>query len=188
MPSNHLILCCPLLLLPSIIPSIRVFSNESALRIRWPKYWSFSFNISPSNEHPGLISFRMYWLDLLAVQGTLLLWFLVVNLKQTYYTWLLSLGLIMFWWLGLRRTSCWRIFYEILAWSSASSRMYQDCVIEAIPWPRCHLQSWFISCQAAYWGQRMSPDYHQSSLCLDILGFPRKESWQIWASWHLTSY
>ena len=71
MPSNHLILCCPLLLLPSIFPSIRVFSNESALCIRWPKYWSFSFNISPSNEHPGLISFRMNWLDFLAGQGTL---------------------------------------------------------------------------------------------------------------------
>ena len=71
MPSNHLILCRPLLLLPSIFPSIRVFSNKSALRIRWPKYWSFSFNIRPSNEHPGLISFRMDWLDLLAVQGTL---------------------------------------------------------------------------------------------------------------------
>ena len=70
MPSNHLILCRPLLL-PSIFPNIRVFSNESALGIRWPKYWSFSFNISPSNEHPGLISFRMDWLDLLAVQGTL---------------------------------------------------------------------------------------------------------------------
>ena len=71
MPSNHLILCRPLLLLPSIFPSIKVFSNESALRIRWPKYWNFSFNISRSNEHPGLISFRMDWLDLLAVQGTL---------------------------------------------------------------------------------------------------------------------
>ena len=70
MPSNHLILCRPLLLPPSIFPSIRVFSNKSAL-IRWPKYWSFSFNISPFNEHPGLISFRIYWLDLLAVQGTL---------------------------------------------------------------------------------------------------------------------
>ena len=70
MPSNHLILCRPLLLLPSIFPSIRVFSNESALCIRWPNDWSFSFNISPSNEHPGLISFRMDWLDLLAVQGT----------------------------------------------------------------------------------------------------------------------
>ena len=71
MPSSHLILCRPLLLLPSIFPSIRVFSNESTLRIRWPKYWSFSFNISPFNEHPGLISFRLDWLDLLAVQGTL---------------------------------------------------------------------------------------------------------------------
>ena len=71
MPSNHLILCRPLLLLPSIFPSIRVFSNESVLRIRWPKYWSFSFSTSPSNEHPGQISFKMDWLDLLAVQGTL---------------------------------------------------------------------------------------------------------------------
>ena len=71
MPSNHLILCLPLLLLPSIFPSIRVFSNESAPRIRWPNYWNFSFNISSSHEHPGLISFRMDWLDLLAVQGTL---------------------------------------------------------------------------------------------------------------------
>ena len=71
MPSNHLILCRPLLLLPSIFPNIRVFSNESALHIKWPNYWSFSFNISPSNEHPGLISFRMDWLDIFAVQGTL---------------------------------------------------------------------------------------------------------------------
>ena len=71
MPSNHLVLCHPLLLLPSIFPSIRVFSNESTLPMRWPKYWSFSFSINPSNEHPGLISFRMDWLDLLAVQGTL---------------------------------------------------------------------------------------------------------------------
>ena len=92
MPSNHLILCCPLLL-PSIPPSSRVFSNESALHIRWPKYWSFSFNISPSNEHSGLISFRMGWLDFLAVQGTLKsllqhhsskasIYLLLVNLKQ----------------------------------------------------------------------------------------------------------
>ena len=101
MPSNHLILCRPLLLLASIFPSITVFSNESALRIRWPKYWSFSFNISPSNEHPGLISFRMDWLDLLAVQGTLksllqhhsskawILWhsaFFTVQLSQPYMT------------------------------------------------------------------------------------------------------
>ena len=101
MPSNHLILCRPLLLQPSIFPSIRVFSNESALCIRWPKYWSFNFNISPSNEHPGLISFRMDWLDLLAVQGTLksllqhhsskasLLWrsaFFTVQLSHPYMT------------------------------------------------------------------------------------------------------
>ena len=71
MPSNHLILCCPLLLLPSVFPGIRVFSSESVLHIRWPKYWSFSFSITPSNEYSGLTSFRMDWLDLLAVQGTL---------------------------------------------------------------------------------------------------------------------
>ena len=101
MPSNHLILCSPLLLPPSIRPSIRVFSNESALRIRWPKYWSFSFNISPTNEHPGLISFRMDWLDLLAVQRTFknllqrhsskasILWcsaFFIVQLSHPYMT------------------------------------------------------------------------------------------------------
>ena len=101
MPSNHLILCRPLLLLPSMFPSIRVFSNELALHIRWPKYWSFSFNISPSNEYPGLISFRMDWLDLLAVQGTLkslfqhhslkasILWcsaFFIVQLSHPYMT------------------------------------------------------------------------------------------------------
>ena len=101
MPSNYLILCYPLLLLPLIFPSIRVFFNESALCIRWPKYWSFSFNISPYNEHPGLISFRMDWLDLLAVQGTLksllqhhsakasILWcsaFFIVQLSHPYMT------------------------------------------------------------------------------------------------------
>ena len=71
MPSNHLILCCPLLIPPSVFPSIRVFSNESVIHIRWPKFWSFSFSISPSNEYSGLISFRIDWFDLLAVQGTL---------------------------------------------------------------------------------------------------------------------
>ena len=101
MPSNHLILCRPFLLLPAIFPSIRVFSNESALHIRWPKYWSFSFNISPSNEYSGLISFKIDWLDLLAVQGTLksilqhhiskasVLWhsaFFIVQLSHTYMT------------------------------------------------------------------------------------------------------
>ena len=101
MPSNHLILCCPLLRLPSVFPSIRVFSNKSVLRIRWPKYWSFSFSISPSKEYSGLISFRMDWLDLLPVQGTLksllqhhsskasILWrsaFFVVQLSHPYMT------------------------------------------------------------------------------------------------------
>ena len=101
MPSSHLILCRPLLLLPPIPPSIRVFSNVSTLRMRWPKYWSFSFNISPSNEHPGLISFRMDWLNLLAVQGTVrsllqhhsskasILWlsaFFTVQLSHPYMT------------------------------------------------------------------------------------------------------
>ena len=101
MPSNHLILCRPLLLLPSIFPKIRVFSNQSVLRISWPKYWSFSFNINPSNEHPGLISCRMDWLDLLAVQGTLkslfqhhsskasILWhsaFFIIQLSHPYMT------------------------------------------------------------------------------------------------------
>ena len=101
MPSNYLILCCLLLLLPSIFPSIRVFSNESALHIKWPKYWSFSFNINPSNEHPGRISLRIDWLDLLAVQGTLksllqhhsskasILWhsaFFIVQLSHPYMT------------------------------------------------------------------------------------------------------
>ena len=101
MPSNHLILCCHLLLLPSIFPSIRVFSNGSVLHIRWPEYWSFSFSISPSNEYSGMISFRIYWLDFLAVQGTLkrllqhhsskalILWhsaFFIVQLSHPYMT------------------------------------------------------------------------------------------------------
>ena len=89
MQSNHLILCCPLLVLPSISPSIRVFSNESALHVRWPKYWSFSFNISPSNEHSRLISFRMDWLDLLAVQGTLKSLLRHHSSKASIFTWCL---------------------------------------------------------------------------------------------------
>ena len=105
MPSNHLILCHPLLLLPPVLPSLRVFSNESALCISWPKYWSFSFNISPSNEHPGLISFRIDWFDLLLVQGSLLqhhsskastLWhsaFFTVQLSHPYTTTAIALQL-----------------------------------------------------------------------------------------------
>ena len=92
MPCNHLILCRPLRLLPSIFPSIRVFSNESGLHIRWPKYWSFSFNISPSNEHPGLICFRMDWLDLLAVQGILKSLLQHHSSKAMGETWVQSLG------------------------------------------------------------------------------------------------
>ena len=110
MPSNHLILCRPLLLSPSIFPSIRVFSSESILRIRWPKYWSFSYSISPSNEYSGLISFRMGWLDLLAVQGTLksllqhhslkasILWhsaFFMIQLSHLYMTTGKTVALIM---------------------------------------------------------------------------------------------
>ena len=91
MPSNHLILCCALLLLPSIFLSIRVFSNESALRIKWPKYWSFSFKISPSYEHPGLISFRMDWLDLLVVKGTLRVFSNTTDQKHQFFSAQLSL-------------------------------------------------------------------------------------------------
>ena len=91
MSSNHLILCCPLLLQPSIFPGIRVFSDELVLHIRWPKYWSFSFSISPSNEHPGLISFRMDWLDLLAVQGTLKSLLQHHNSKHQFFSVQLSL-------------------------------------------------------------------------------------------------
>ena len=116
MPSNHLVLCHPLLLSPSIFPSIRIFSNESILQIRWPKYWSFSFNISPSNEYSGLISFRMDWLDLLAVQRTLksllqhhslkasILWrsaFFIVQLSHPYITTGKTIALT-------RWTFCWQ--------------------------------------------------------------------------------
>ena len=114
MPSNHLILCCPLLLLPSVFPSIRVFSNESVLRIRWPKYWSFSFSISPSNEYSRLISFRIDWLDLFAVQGALkslfqhhslkasVLWFsafFLVQVSHTYMTTGKTIALMNLCWL-----------------------------------------------------------------------------------------
>ena len=127
MPSNHLILCLPLLL-PSIFPSIRVFSNESALYIRWPKYCSFSFNISPANEHPELISFRMDWLDLLAVQGTLksplqhrsskasVLWcstFLVVQLSHPYMTTGKTIALTRWTFVG----KVMSLLFNMLSWS-----------------------------------------------------------------------
>ena len=124
MPSSHLVLFHPLFLLPSNLPSIRVFSNESALRSRWPKYWSFNFNISPSNEHPGLISFRMDWLDLLAVQGTLKSFpqdhsstasilrrwaFLIVQLSDPYMTTGKTIALTILCWQSVVKL-CW-IFY-----------------------------------------------------------------------------
>ena len=149
MPSNYLILCCPLLLLPSIFPSIRVFSNESVLHIRWPKYWSFSFNISPSNEYPGLISFRMDWLDLLAVQGTLksllqhhrskasILWhsaFFIVQLSHPY----LNTGRTI----ALTRTFVGKVM-------SLLFNMPSRLVITFLPRSRCLLISWLQSTSAA---------------------------------------
>ena len=143
MPSSHLILCRPLLLLPSIFPSIRVFSSESALHIRWPKYWSFSFNISPFSEHPGLISFRMDWLDLLAVQGTLksLLQhhssktsilqhsaFFVVQLSHPYMTTGKTIALT-------RRIFCWHLLFNMLS----------SLVITFLPRSKRLLISWLQS-------------------------------------------
>ena len=143
MPSNHFILCRPLLLLPSISPNIRVFSNESALPIRWPKYWSFSFNISPSSEHPGLISFRMDWLDLLAVQGTLksllqhhsskasILWhsaFFIVQLSHPYTT------------TGKTTALTRRTFVDKVM--SLLFNMLSSLVITFLPRSKCLLISW----------------------------------------------
>ena len=146
MPSNHLILCHPLLLLPPIPPSIRVFSNESTLRMRWPKYWSFSFNISPSNEHPGLISFRLDWLDLLAIQGTLksllhhhslkvsILWnsaFFTVQLSHPYVTTGKTIALT-------RQTFVGKIM-------SLLFNMLSKLVITFLPRSKCLLISWLQS-------------------------------------------
>ena len=137
MPSSHLILCHPLLLLPLIPPSIRVFFNESTLWIRWPKYWSFSFNISPSNEHPRLISFRMYWLDLLAVQGTLksllqhhsskalIFWhsaFLIVQLSHPYMTTGKTIALTRWTFVG-------KVMYLKFLWVSAGWCTYMHTYI-----------------------------------------------------------
>ena len=152
MPSNHLVLCYPLLLLPSIFPSIRVFSNESALRLKWPKYWSFSFSISPSNEHPGLISFMMDWLDLLAVQGTLtsllqhhsskasILWrsaFFTVQLSHPYIT----TGKVT---VLTRRTFVGKLKSLLL---NTLSRV----VITFLPRSKCLLISWLQSPSAVIW-------------------------------------
>ena len=146
MPSSHLILCHPLLLLPSIFPSIRVFSNESALCIRWPKDWSFSFNISPINEQPRLISFRMGWLDLLAVQGTVksllqhhsskasVLWhsaFFIVQLSQSYMTTGKTIALTR------------RIFVDKV--TSLLFNMLSRLVLAFLPRSKCLLISWLQS-------------------------------------------
>src|SRR5574341_513269 len=146
MPSNHLIFCSPLLLLPSIFPSIRVFSNESVLCIRWPKYWSFSFNISPSNEYSGLISFRMDWLDLLAVQGTFksllqhhssnasVLWclaFFILQLSHPYMTTGKTIALI-------RRTFVGKVV-------SLLFNMLSRLVVTFLPRSKCLLISWLQS-------------------------------------------
>ena len=143
MPSSHLILCHPLLLLPSVFPSIRVFSNESDLHITWPKYWSFSFNISPCNEHPGLISFRMDWLDLLAVQGTLksllqhhsskalILWhsnFFIVQLSHPYMTTGKTIALTR-----------WTIVGKVM---SLIFNVLSRLVIAFLPRSKCLLISW----------------------------------------------
>ena len=143
MPSNHLILCCPLLLLPSILPSSRVFDNESALGIRWPKYWSFSFRISPSNEYSGLISFRIDWFDLLAVQGTLkrllqhhsskasVLWcsaFFMVQLSHLYMTTEKTIALTRWTFVG----KVMSLFFNMLP----------RLVIAFLPRNKCLLISW----------------------------------------------
>ena len=146
MPSNHFILCHPLLLLPSIFPSVRVLSKESALHIRWPKYWSFNFNINPSNEHPGLISFRMDWLDLLAVQGALksllqhhssetsTFWcsaFFTVQLSHPYITTGKTIALIIL-----------NFFGKLM---SLLFNMLSRLVITFLPRSKCLLVSWLQS-------------------------------------------
>ena len=119
MPSSHLILCRPLLLLPPIPPSIRVFSNESALRMRWPKYWSFSFSVIPSKEHPGLISFRMDWLDLLAVQGTLIIFTWSQYAKLWKYSWIQFVNFfLMLLYVFIPKWACSTVFFrwDFLHW------------------------------------------------------------------------
>ena len=175
MPSNHLILCRPFLPLPSIFPSIRVFSNESDLCIRWPKYWSFSFNISPSNEHPGLISFRMDWLDLLAVHGTLksLLHhhsskasilrhsaFFIVQLSHPYMTTGKTIALT-------RRT----FFDKVM---SLLFNMRSRLVITFLPRSKCLLISWLQSPSAVILEPRKIKSATVStfspSICYEVMG------------------
>ena len=155
MPSSHLILCCPLLLLPPIPPNNRVFSNESALHIRWPKYWSFSFSIRPSNEHPGLISFRMDWLDLLAVQGTRKSLFqhhsskasilecsacFTVQLSHPYMTTGKTIAL-----------TTWTFVCKVM---SLLLNMLSRLVITFLPRSKCLLISWLQSPSAVIWSPK----------------------------------
>ena len=172
MPSNHLIFCCPLLLLPPVFPSVRVFSNESALCIRWPKYWSFSYNISPSNEHPGLISFRMDWLDLLAVQGTLksflqhhsskasILWhsaFFIVQLSHACMTTGKMIALIRWTFVG---TVMFLVF-----------NMLSRLVITFLPRSKCLLISWLQSPSAVILEPRKIKSATVSpSICHEVMG------------------
>ena len=156
MPSSHLILCYPLLLLPPILPSIRVFSNESILHMRWPKYWSFSFNISPSNEHSGLISFRMDWLDLLAVQGTLksllqhhsskasILWhsaFFTVQLSHPYMTTGKTIALTR-----------WTFVGKVM---SLLLNMLSRLILTFLPRSKCLLISWLQSPSEWLWNPQI---------------------------------
>ena len=173
MPSNHLILCHPLLLPPSIFPSIRVFSNESVLCIRWPKYWSFSFNISPSNEHPGLISFRMDWLDLLAVQGTLksllqhhsskesFLWlsaFFIAQLSHLYMT--------------VGKTITWTRWTFVGKVVSLLFNMLSRMVITSLPRSKHLLISWLQSPSTVIWKPRnVCHCFHCfPSICHEVMG------------------
>ena len=172
MPSSHYILYHPLLLLPSVFPNIRVFANESALRMRWPKYWSFSFNISPSNEHPGLVSFRMDWLDLLAVQGTLLQHhsskasillpsaFFIVQLSHPYMTTGKTIALTR------------RIFVDKVM--SLLLNMLSSLVITFSPRSKCLIISWLQSPSAVI----LDPPKIKSatvstvspSICYEVMG------------------
>src|SRR5574337_598007 len=175
MPSSHLILCRPLLLLPLIPPSIRVFSNESTLHMRWPKYWSFSFSIIPSNEHPGLISFRVDWLDLLAVQGTLksLLQhhsskasilqcsaFFTVQLSHPYMTTEKTIALTRWTFVG-------KLMFLLL-------NMLSSLVITFLPRSKHLLISWLQSPSAVIWGppiiKSLTVSTVSPSICHEVMG------------------
>ena len=172
MPSNHLILCCPLLLLPSIIPCIRVFSNESVLCIRWPKYWSVSFSISPSNEYSGLISFRMDWLDLLAVQGTLkslfqyhsskpsILQHSAFSIVQLSYPYMTTGKII-----ALTR---WTFVGKAM---SLPFNMLSRLVITFLPRSKCLLISWLQSPSAVIWEPpKIKSATVSPSICHEVMG------------------